>query len=48
MVEEKLPVCPRNPKWLKAVHDFLGPELFKKSKLGRYYDCIKELVEKQE
>ena len=48
MAEERLPSCPRNLKWLKAVHDFLGHELFMRSKLGRYYGCIKELVEKQE
>lgn len=43
---EKL-VCPRNPRWLKAVYDYLGEELFRKSKLGKYLPCLKEAEEEK-
>ena len=46
MAEEKV-TCPANPRWLVGVYNFLGPELFMKSRLAKYYECIKSMVEKE-
>ena len=43
MAEEKV-VCPTNLRWLKGVYDFLGHELFMRSKLAKYFKCIEHLV----